>query len=157
MNDTSPRQNGPMVPVTEDHWQNVYQTRSVNSGLSVPSNVPTSSVMPRRVVGACRWHTGYGCCTPTRGGRHSVVTSAGLVSLVWAAWHIPLFGITPSYRAMPIAGFLGFALSIWVASWIFAWLLHAGRESLMVVGITLVGLVLLTRLLKQPAPAPRDL
>ncbi len=110
--------------------------------------------------------------------RHSVVSSAGLVSLPWAAWHLPLFGITPSYRAMPLAGFLGFAMSIWVASWIFAWLLHAGRGSLLIVvvfhawfdivttsplgpsglptamgvGVTLVGLVLLRRLLHEPAP-----
>jgi uncharacterized protein len=110
--------------------------------------------------------------------RHSVVSSAGLVSLPWAAWHLPLFGITPSYRAMPLAGFLGFAMSIWVASWIFAWLMHAGRGSLLIVvvfhawfdivttsplgpsglptamgvGVTLIGLVLLRRLLHEPAP-----
>ena len=105
-----------------------------------------------------------------------MVTSAGLVSLPWAAWHLPLFGITPSYRAMPLIGFLGFAISIWVASWIFAWLLHVGRGSLLIVavfhawfdivttsplgpialptamgvGVTLVGLVLLQRLLHEP-------
>ncbi len=106
--------------------------------------------------------------------RHSVVTSAGLVSLPWAAWHLPLFGITPSYRAMPLVGFIGFAMSIWVASWIFAWLLQVGRGSVLIVavfhawfdivttsplgpaplptimgvGITVIGLVLLRQLLK---------
>lgn len=114
--------------------------------------------------------------------RHSIVAAAGLVSLPWAAWHLPLFGITPSYRAMPIWGFLGFAMSIWVASWIFAWLLHAGRGSLLVVvvfhawfdivttsplgpaglptamgaGVTLIGLVLLRRLLHESASAASD-
>jgi hypothetical protein len=34
---------------------------------------------------------------------------------------------------MPLLGFLGFALSIWVASWIFAWLLHVGGGSLLIV------------------------
>lgn len=67
--------------------------------------------------------------------RHTVVRSATLVSLPWALWHLPLFGITPSYRAMPLVGFLGFALSIWVASVIFAWLLHRGRGSLLVVAV----------------------
>jgi membrane protease YdiL (CAAX protease family) len=111
--------------------------------------------------------------------RHSVVTAAGLVSLPWAAWHLPLFGITPSYRAMPLVGFVGFAASIWVASWIFAWLLHTGRSSLLVVvvfhawfdivttsplgpralpsmmgaAITLLGLVLLRSMLRQPRRA----
>lgn len=106
------------------------------------------------------------------------VAAAGLVSVVWALWHLPLFGITPSYRAMPLAGFLGFGMSIWVASWVFAWLLHAGRGSLMVVvvfhawfdvvttsplgpealptgmgvAVTLVGLVVLRRLLRSPRP-----
>lgn len=111
--------------------------------------------------------------------RHSVLRAAGLVSLPWAAWHLPLFGITPSYRAMPLVGFVGFALSIWVASWIFAWLLHLGRGSLLVVAVfhswfdiattsplgpaalpttmgaavTILGLVILRRMLRQPTPA----
>lgn len=108
---------------------------------------------------------------------HSTVAAAGLVSLPWALWHLPLFGITPSYRAMPLVGFLGFAASIWVASWIFAWLLHLGRGSLFVVAvfhswfdivttsplgpqalpmmmggaITVLGLVLLRRMLREPS------
>ncbi|SFO48209.1 CAAX protease self-immunity [Geodermatophilus obscurus] len=57
------------------------------------------------------------------------VSAAGLVSVPWALWHLPLSGVTPSYRAMPSIGFTGFVVSIWVASWIFAWLLHLGRRS----------------------------
>ncbi len=117
-----------------------------------------------------------GFLQPRLEGRHSVVTAAGLVSLPWAVWHLPLFGITPSYRAMPIAGFIGFAASIWVASWIFAWLLHLGRGSLLIVVvfhawfdivttsplgpqalptmmgfvITILGLVVLRSMLRQP-------
>ena len=80
-------------------------------------------------------------------------------------------------------GFVGFAASIWVASWIFAWLLHLGRGSLLVVvvfhawfdivttsplgptalptlmgvAITLLGLVLLRSLLRRPpTPHPPD-
>jgi membrane protease YdiL (CAAX protease family) len=108
--------------------------------------------------------------------RRTAVASAGLVSIPWALWHLPLFGVTPSYRAMPLLGFLGFALSIWVASWIFAWLLHVGGGSLLIVvvfhawfdivtnsplgppllptamgaAVTVVGLVVLHRLLKLP-------
>lgn len=67
--------------------------------------------------------------------RRPPVLAAGLVSVPWALWHVPLFGITPSYRSMPLVGFVGFALSIWVASWIFAWLLHVGRGSLLVVAV----------------------
>jgi CAAX protease family protein len=117
-----------------------------------------------------------GFLQPRLEDRHSVVTAAGLVSVPWAVWHLPLFGITPSYRAMPIVGFVGFAASIWVASLIFAWLLHVGRGSLLVVvvfhawfdivttsplgpqtlptmmgfAITILGLVLLRSMLRQP-------
>jgi uncharacterized protein len=112
---------------------------------------------------------------------YPLVTAANVVAIVWAAWHLPLFGITPSYRAMPAIGFVGFAASIWVASWIFAWLSRIGRGSLLIVavfhswfdiattsplgpdvlptamgvGVTLIGLLLLRRLLRaQGATTP---
>ena len=106
--------------------------------------------------------------------RYPLVTAANVVAIVWAGWHLPLFGITPSYRAMPAIGFIGFAASIWVASWIFAWLSQIGRGSLLIVavfhawfdiattsplgpdvlptamgaGVTLIGLLLLRHLLR---------
>ena len=67
--------------------------------------------------------------------RYPLVTAANIVAIVWAGWHLPLFGITPSYREMPAIGFVGFAASIWVASWIFAWLSRTGRGSLLVVAV----------------------
>ncbi len=67
--------------------------------------------------------------------RWPVVTAANVVSLIWAAWHLPLFGITPTYRVMPLIGFVGFYFSIWIASWIFTWLLRFGRASLLVVAV----------------------
>jgi hypothetical protein len=45
-----------------------------------------------------------------------------MVSVVWAGWHLPLFGITDTYRSMPAASFLGFYLSLLVASLALAWL-----------------------------------
>ncbi|MGY1744197.1 CPBP family intramembrane glutamic endopeptidase [Blastococcus sp. SYSU D00695] len=126
-----------------------------------------------------------GYLQPTLERRRAPVPAANLVAVVWAAWHLPLFGITPSYRAMPAVGFVGFAASIWVASWVFAWLLRVGRGSLLVVavfhawfdvvttsplgpaalptamgaGMTLVGLVVLRRLLaagRSAGPVPAD-
>ncbi len=111
--------------------------------------------------------------------RYPLVTAANVVAIVWAAWHLPLFGITPSYRTMPAIGFLGFAASIWVASWIFAWLSRTGRGSLLIVavfhawfdiattsplgpdvlptamgaGVTLIGLLLLRHLLRDQEAA----
>jgi CAAX protease family protein len=121
-----------------------------------------------------------GFLQPHLEGRWPVATAASVLSLVWAAWHVPLFGITPSYRAMPVIGFVGFYVSIWVASWIFAWLRRYGRGSLLVVavfhawfdivstspvgitalpmamgiGITLVGLLILRVLLRAEKMKP---
>jgi len=113
--------------------------------------------------------------------RYLPVLAANLVAIVWAAWHLPLFGITPSYRAMPPIGFVGFAASIWIASFLFAWLARLGRGSLLIlavfhawfdiattsplgpeflptamgVAVTVVGLILLRRLLQVPwTPEP---
>jgi membrane protease YdiL (CAAX protease family) len=123
-----------------------------------------------------------GFLQPHLEGRWTIVTAANVLSLIWAAWHIPLFGITPSYRAMPLIGFVGFYFSIWVASWIFAWLLRFGRGSLLVVAVfhawfdvvttspiglsalptamgvavTLVGLVILRLLLRAGGRRPTE-
>ena len=59
--------------------------------------------------------------------RFSVGTAAGLVSLPSAVWRPSSVRNHPGLPAMPLVGFLGFAASIWVASWIFAWLLHLGQ------------------------------
>jgi membrane protease YdiL (CAAX protease family) len=119
-----------------------------------------------------------GFLQPRLQGRFSLLGAAGLVSLPWALWHLPSFGISPSYRAMPLMGFLGFAASIWVASLIFAWLLQVGRGQLadrsglpcvvrhrhhlatgssrtpMMMGaaITLLGLMLFWSMRRHPAP-----
>ena len=50
-----------------------------------------------------------GFLQPRLQGHHSLLVAAGLVSLPWALWHLPLFGISPSYRAIPLMGFVGFA------------------------------------------------
>jgi hypothetical protein len=54
------------------------------------------------------------------------------VSVVWALWHVPLFAITRTYRAMPAVGFY---FSLLVASLVLAWLYLAGRASILVVAV----------------------
>ncbi|MEP7332100.1 MAG: type II CAAX endopeptidase family protein [Terracoccus sp.] len=65
----------------------------------------------------------------------SAFTAALVVALVWAAWHVPLFGITPTYRAMPRVGFVGFFLSLLVAALLLAWLYLVSDGSILVVAI----------------------
>ncbi len=63
-----------------------------------------------------------GLLQPTLQRRHSALTAAVLVAVVWAGWHLPLFGITATYRTMPAVGFVGFALSLLVGALVLAWL-----------------------------------
>jgi len=74
-----------------------------------------------------------GFATPTLQRRHSALSAAIIVSVIWAAWHLPLFGITATYRAMPAIGFLGFFLSMLTASFLFSWLYLRSRGSILVV------------------------
>ena len=76
-----------------------------------------------------------GLAQPTLQRRHSALTAAVLVSLVWAGWHLPLFGITATYRSMPAIGFLGFYFSLLTASFVLAWLYLRSRGSILVVAV----------------------
>jgi len=76
-----------------------------------------------------------GFLQPALQRRHSPLTAAVAVSVVWALWHVPLFAITPTYRAMPAVGFIGFYFSLLVASLVLAWLYLAGRASILVVAV----------------------
>ena len=76
-----------------------------------------------------------GLAQPTLQRRHSALTAAVLVSLVWAGWHLPLFGITATYRSMPAIGFLGFYFSLLTASFVLAWLYLRSQGSILVVAV----------------------
>ncbi len=67
--------------------------------------------------------------------RRSGLKAAAWVAIVWAAWHLPLFGITPSYRAMPVIGFVGFFFSMLVAAFLLAALYQVSRGSILVVAV----------------------
>jgi len=74
-----------------------------------------------------------GFAQPTLQRRHSALVAAIIVSAIWAAWHLPLFGITATYRAMPAVGFIGFFFSMLTASFLLTWLYLRGRGSILVV------------------------
>jgi membrane protease YdiL (CAAX protease family) len=76
-----------------------------------------------------------GYLQPTLERRRPALQAAVLLSVVWALWHLPLFGITDGYRQMAAVGFIGFYLSLLVAALVFAWLWHRSGRSLLVVAI----------------------
>jgi membrane protease YdiL (CAAX protease family) len=67
--------------------------------------------------------------------RRNALTAAVAVSVVWALWHLPLFAITPTYRAMPAIGYVGFYFSLLVGALILAWLYLVSRASILVVAV----------------------
>ena len=76
-----------------------------------------------------------GLLQPALQRRRSALAAAVGVSVAWAGWHLPLFGITATYRSMPPIGFVGFYLSLLVASLVFAWLYLRTAGSLLVVAV----------------------
>jgi uncharacterized protein len=73
-----------------------------------------------------------GFLQPALQQRRSALAAAVAVSVVWAGWHLPLFGITTGYRDLPAAGFVGFYLSLLVAALVLAWLYLRSNGSLLV-------------------------
>lgn len=76
-----------------------------------------------------------GYLQPTLEQRRPVLRSAAILSVIWALWHLPLFGITAGYRQLPAVGFIGFYFSLLVAALVFAWLWHRSGYSLLVVAV----------------------
>ena len=76
-----------------------------------------------------------GYLQPTLEQRRPVLGAAAILSVIWALWHLPLFGITAGYRQMPAVGFIGFYFSLLVAALVFAWLWHRSGYSLLVVAV----------------------
>ena len=76
-----------------------------------------------------------GYLQPTLEQRRPVLGAAAILSVIWALWHLPLFGITAGYRQLPAVGFIGFYFSLLVAALVFAWLWHRSGYSLLVVAV----------------------
>jgi hypothetical protein len=76
-----------------------------------------------------------GFAQPTLQRKHSALRAAIIVSAIWAAWHLPLFGITATYRAMPAIGFAGFYFSLLTSALVLAWLYLRSRRSILVVAV----------------------
>ena len=74
-----------------------------------------------------------GFAQPALQRRRSALGAALAVSVIWAGWHVPLFGITATYRAMSAIGFVGFFLSMIAGALVLAWLFLRSGGSILVV------------------------
>jgi membrane protease YdiL (CAAX protease family) len=65
--------------------------------------------------------------------RRSLVTTALLVALVWAPWHLPLFLVTESFQSFAVAHVVGWAIGLTAGSVVLTWLYRGSGRSVLLV------------------------
>lgn len=71
-----------------------------------------------------------GFALPRLQERYSALTATLILSVGWAAWHLPLFAYRPGYASMDVAGAAGWFFSIVAGAVLFTWLFNSSRGSL---------------------------
>jgi membrane protease YdiL (CAAX protease family) len=66
--------------------------------------------------------------------RHGLLRTAGLVAVVWAGWHLPLFLVLDSFRGLGYA-VVGWAIGLYAGSVMLTWLYAASGRSILVVAL----------------------
>jgi membrane protease YdiL (CAAX protease family) len=66
--------------------------------------------------------------------RHGLLRTAGLVALVWAGWHLPLFLVLASFRGLGFA-VIGWAIGLYAGSVVLTWLYATSGRSILVVAL----------------------
>jgi uncharacterized protein len=62
-----------------------------------------------------------GYLAPLLDARWGLIASIGIVSVLWAAWHLPLFWFSPGMSAMGIAGAAGWYFSLLAGAALLSW------------------------------------
>jgi membrane protease YdiL (CAAX protease family) len=68
-------------------------------------------------------------------GRRSALTAALILSLFWAAWHIPLFSFVMGFDTMGLVAIPGWFFSIVTGSVLLAWIYNSTGGSVLIVAI----------------------
>ncbi|MEP7288201.1 MAG: type II CAAX endopeptidase family protein [Chloroflexota bacterium] len=76
-----------------------------------------------------------GFALPQLQQRFGLLTSALILGVFWALWHLPQFFYHEPFMAMGIGGFVGFAISIIMGSILLAWLYNHANASILVVAL----------------------
>jgi membrane protease YdiL (CAAX protease family) len=80
--------------------------------------------------------TGWrGFALPRLQRRYSQLVAATVLTLFWAAWHIPPFFYRPGYTSMDGAGIAGWLVSLWTGSLLLSWLYNRTKENILGVSI----------------------
>jgi uncharacterized protein len=80
--------------------------------------------------------TGWrGFALPHLQTHHSALKATVILSLGWALWHLPLFGFTPGFSRMGVAGVFGWYFSILTGAILLTWLTNSTRGSIPIAAI----------------------
>lgn len=107
------------------------------------SKMGTSGEFPELGIGGFLFYNifffGYGEEVGWRGfalprlqEKYSALVATLILSVFWAAWHLPLFAYRPGYVSMDMAGAAGWFFSIVAGGLLFTWLFNSSRGSLLV-------------------------
>ena len=76
-----------------------------------------------------------GFVQPRIQSKTNALLSGIVVTVIWAAWHIPLFLYRPGYTGMDIAGITGWFFSLFTGSLLLTWLYNSNRGSILICAI----------------------
>lgn len=76
-----------------------------------------------------------GFALPRIQARRSALSSAVLLGLAWAGWHLPLFAFSEGLSHLGIGGTVGWVMSILTGSVLMAWFFNSSRGSVLAVAI----------------------
>lgn len=76
-----------------------------------------------------------GFALPRFQGRLNALSSALLLNVFWALWHLPLFLYRPGYTGMDAGSIIGWFFSLLTGSILLSWLYNSSRASILVCAI----------------------
>lgn len=76
-----------------------------------------------------------GFALPRMQARRSALSSALLLGLAWAGWHLPLFAFSEGLSHLGIGGTVGWMMSMLTGSVLMAWFFNSSRGSVLAVAI----------------------
>lgn len=76
-----------------------------------------------------------GYALPKLQQRYSPLTATLVLTVFWAAWHIPLFLYRPGYTGMDVGGIAGWVFSLLTGSVLLTWLFRGSKQSILVCAV----------------------
>ncbi|WP_259016668.1 CPBP family intramembrane glutamic endopeptidase [Emticicia fluvialis] len=76
-----------------------------------------------------------GFALPRLQSRFNALSASLILTVLWAAWHLPLFFYRPGYTGMDAAGIFGWVFSLLTGSILLSWLYNSSKGSLLACAI----------------------